>query len=101
MEHQRDVEQRRAELIKQKREQREAQKRDAERVLAAARSHEKSLNNQMTKLIADVGKNKDMLASATANLTRTEAQFQRLSEEGLQLVGLPVRLLDSHTPMMC
>jgi hypothetical protein len=37
--------------------------------------------------IADVGKNKDMLASATANLTGTcaEAQFQRLSEEGLHL----------------
>jgi transposase len=87
MEHQRDVERRRTELINQKREQRESQKRGADRLLAAARSHEKSLNNQLTKLIADVGKNKDMLASATANLTRAAAQFQRLSEEGLELVG--------------
>jgi hypothetical protein len=40
-------------------------------------------------MIVDVGENKDMLASATTNLTGTcaEAQSQRLSE-GLQLVGL-------------
>jgi hypothetical protein len=38
-------------------------------------------------LIADVGNNKDMLASATANLTGTcaEAQFERLNEEGPHL----------------
>jgi ribosomal protein L9 len=87
MDHQRDVEQRRAELIKQKREQRDAEKREAQRRLEAARSHEKALNDKMTKLIADVGKNKEKLASAMASLDIVEAQFKRLSERRLQLVG--------------
>ena len=90
IQYQRDIEQRRADLIKQKREQRDAKKREAEDALAKARAHEKALSNKVTSLIADVGRNREKLASAKASLDSAESQFKRLGQQGMELVSKPL-----------
>ncbi|KAK0654867.1 hypothetical protein B0T16DRAFT_383877 [Cercophora newfieldiana] len=95
VEHERDVEKRRADLVKQKIQQRESEKKKAQRILAAARAQGGMLSDKKTKLIADVGRNREKLASAKANLDNAEAQFQRLSEEKLQLVDILAILEES------
>ncbi|EJT69007.1 hypothetical protein GGTG_13404 [Gaeumannomyces tritici R3-111a-1] len=94
-EHQRDTEQRRDEIIERERKQRESQKEEARRALAEARAHEKDLSDKVTQLIADIGRNKEKLASAMASLDSAEPQFKRLEEEKLDLNGILAILEDS------
>ncbi|KAH6621563.1 hypothetical protein B0J18DRAFT_230057 [Chaetomium sp. MPI-SDFR-AT-0129] len=88
VEHQRDVEQRRANFLKESKEKREAEKKAAQKALTDAQARESSLNKQWSKLIADVSKNKEKLASAKHNLDNTEARFKRLSDEKIELAEI-------------
>ncbi|KAL8343421.1 hypothetical protein RB598_004657 [Gaeumannomyces tritici] len=95
-EYQREVEQRRDELIERERKQRESQKEEARQALADARLHEKNLGDKVTQLIADIGRNKEKLVSATASLDIAEAQFKRLEEEKFDLAGI-LEILDESS----